>query len=234
MVEWLAAPIDADRIHAVTWAVSWHGRIMMLGWGIIAPLAVIVARFFKVLPWQNWPTVLDSKLWWRTHWIGLSTVTVMTIAGVAFIWPFSLGGSGHALIGYTVVVLATLQIVLGIFRGTKGGPTAPAPDGSLRGDHYDMTRRRVAFELAHKTIGTLLIALALAALVLGMWEANAPRWMWLALAVWWVGLAIAVLLLQRRGYAMDTYQAIWGPDPTHPGNSRRPIGWGVKRHTVED
>ena len=35
--------------------------------------------------------------------------------------------------------------------------------------------------------------------------------------------------LQRQGRCIDTYQAIWGPDPRHPGNRLKPVGWGVRR-----
>jgi hypothetical protein len=38
--------------------------------------------------------------------------------------------------------------------------------------------------------------------------------------------------LQRRGLAVDTYQAIWGPDPQHPGNATPP-GWGMNRHRAQ-
>ncbi|MGL4239726.1 MAG: cytochrome b561 domain-containing protein, partial [Beijerinckiaceae bacterium] len=106
-----------------------------------------------------------------------------------------------------------------------GGPTEP----SVRGDHYDMTARRRAFEHLHKSAGYLALALGVAAIVTGLWQANAPRWMWIALAAWWGLFLAAFVALQRRGLAFDTYQAIWGPDACHPGNARRPIGWGVRR-----
>jgi hypothetical protein len=53
--------------------------------------------------------------------------------------------------------------------------------------------------------------------------------MWLGLGLWWIGLAGLSIVLQRDGRAIDTYQAIWGPDTRHPGNARRPIGIGVVR-----
>ena len=49
----------------------------------------------------------------------------------------------------------------------------------------------------------------------------------LALGV--AALILAFITLQRRGYAYETYQAIWGPDPRHPGNQKLPTGWAVKR-----
>ena len=95
------------------------------------------------------------------------------------------GGGTHRAIGWMVVGLAAAQFLSAWLRGTKGGPTAPAPDGSWSGDHYDMTPRRILFERFHKTTGYLLILLATAAILRGLWVANAPAWMWIALAAWW-------------------------------------------------
>lgn len=69
-------------------------------------------------------------------------------------------------------------------------------------------------------------------IVLGLTVADAPRWMVLMLVTWWMGLAVAFVRWQRQGRCIDTYQAIWGPDPLHPGNDRAPIGWGVSRYTA--
>ena len=85
------------------------------------------------------------------------------------------------------------------------------------------------FEHVHKSTGYLLILLATAAILSGLWVANAPVWMWIALAAWWCVQILVFAWLQRSGYAVDTYQAIWGPDSRHPGNGMKPIGWGIRR-----
>ena len=64
---------------------------------------------------------------------------------------------------------------------------------------------------------------------MGLLIVDAPRWMALILGVWWLILMAAFTRLQAAGRCIDTYQAIWGPDPAHPGNHLRPIGWGVRR-----
>ncbi len=92
-----------------------------------------------------------------------------------------------------------------------------------------MTPRRVLFEYAHKGLGYLALLLALITILTGLWQANAPRWMVVVLGIWWTGLLIVCLVFQKRGMALDTYQAIWGPSLAHPGNRRKPIGWGVAR-----
>ncbi len=235
MWEWLLAPIDPGRAHEVGVAVSWHARSMVLGWGIIAPLVVLFARFFKVLPGQDWPREVDNQLWWRTHWMGQTGVLVLSIIGFVLVLPADFSAlSLHRTLGYAVLGLLMVQVLLGLFRGSKGGPTAPAADGSLRGHHYDMTSRRRAFELLHKSLGYGVLGVAACAILVGLWDANGPRWMWLCLAGWWLALVASFAMLQTRGMAVDTYQAIWGDDPAHPGNQMAHPGWGVTRATPGD
>lgn len=231
-MDWLLAPIDAARPHDLDFYVSWHGRLMVLAWGVAFPIGIMIARFFKITPGQDWPNELDNTFWWRSH---LSTQysggALMAVAFV-LIWlaPGREGSADHHMIaGYAVLGLGVIQFITGWLRGSKGGPTDRAPDGSLHGDHYDMTRHRRLFEHYHKTVGYALLAVAFATVCSGMWAANAVRWMWVGLALWWGGLAVAFAVLQRKGYAVDTYQAIWGADKGLPGNKIRPIGWGVRR-----
>ena len=233
-MDWLLAPIDPSRAHEVGFAVSWHARSMVLAWGVLAPLAVLVARYFKVLPRQKWPRELDNQVWWKSHWMGQSVVVVLSVFGLGLILGHRESWNLHAALGYGLLFIMALQVVLGIFRGTKGGPTAPAKDGSLSGDHYDMTPWRVMFEWCHKVLGYTALIIAIIVIVLGLWEANALRWMWIWLGLWWCALIGAAIVLQARGRAIDTYQAIWGPDKDHPGNRRKPIGWGIRRMEGEE
>jgi hypothetical protein len=139
----------------------------------------------------------------------------------------------HGLIGWTVVGLGWLQAFGGWLRGSKGGPqpTADAPiETAVAGDHYDMTLRRRIFERVHKSVGYMALLLSVCATALGLKLADAPAWMeWTIATVWVVGMLIFVRL-QRAGRCVDTYEAIWGPDPRHPGNRMPPIGIGVRCH----
>lgn len=225
MIEWLTQPIDPTRTHEVSTYISWHGRLMVLAWGALFPLGILIARFWKVTPRQNWPKELDNQTWWHAH-LGMQyTGGAIMIAALLIILVTPTGDSTHAYIGWVISGFAALQFLAGWFRGTKGGPTEP----SLRGDHFDMTPRRLAFEYFHKFAGYGLLALAIYGIATGMWLANAPHWMWIGLAGWWISLIAGFITLQRRGKAIDTYQAIWGPDPNLPGNRRTPIGFGVHR-----
>lgn len=210
-------------------ALHWHGRAMVLGWGILLPAGALIARYLKVLPGQDWPRALDTRAWWHAHltlqWLG---VLVMS-AGAVLAWEHAGSQSAtarlHAVLGWMLVALGWLQVAGGLLRGSKGGPT----DRRLRGDHYDMTVRRRWFEHVHKTVGWCAVAMAVITIALGLWLAAAPRWMALVLLVWWLLLGLIGWRWQRQGRCIDTYQAIWGPGAEHPGNALPPIGWGVRR-----
>jgi len=230
MLDWFLAPIDPSRVHEMGAAMSWHGRFMTLAWGILAPSAVLIARFLKVTPRQDWPRELDNAFWWRCHWMGQTLVLGVSLVALALILTVRGGPQTlHGYLGYAVLVCLLTQVLLGIFRGSKGGPTDPRDDGSLRGDHYDMTPRRLGFEHAHKGLGYGALVLAAVTILLGLWTANGPVWMWIALICWWLSMIVVFVMLQRRGMAVDTYQAIWGDDPCHPGNQRPAPGWGMRR-----
>jgi hypothetical protein len=56
---WLLLPLSGSANHELSFWAAWHGRIMVFCWGIVLPLGVLAARFFKVMPLQDWPAVLD-------------------------------------------------------------------------------------------------------------------------------------------------------------------------------
>ena len=229
MIGWLLTPISGATEHAIAPWAAWHGRLMVWSWSFLLPVGMLAARYFKVTPGQDWPRVLDNKVWWRTHlWVQSAGVAAMTL-GVLIALENASGAGGaamiHRLCGWTAATIAWLQVAAALLRGDKGGPTEPA----LSGDHYDMTPRRVAFERVHKSLGWIAVPFAIAATGLGLVLVDAPRWMPAALALWWIALIGLGVALQRSGRCVDTYQAIWGPDPTLPGNRRKPIGWGISQ-----
>ena len=226
------APIDAGRAHDVPTLVAWHARLMTLAWGFLVPSGILAARFLKLWPGQNWPERLDHPGWWHLHRACQYLAGLLTLVAVTLILNWSGRGTQaatHGLLGWAVVTLALVQFTGAWLRGSKGGPTAPAPDGTWHGDHYAMTRRRIVFEYVHKSGGYLAAALAACAIVSGLWQSNAPHWMWFVLSGWWLVCAVTFIVLQRRGHAFDTYQAHWGAGMRHPGNRRTPIGLGVRR-----
>ena len=244
LLDYLLEPFSGAAVHEISAARAWHGRLMVAAWGVLLPLGVVLARYYKVTRGQDWPRVLDNKLWWHGHRLAQTLgIALMTVA-VAIVWSdCRTGTSGwpcrpaqleaHSVLGLAVVAIGWIQVLLGLGRGSKGGPTDQGADpddpATWRGDHYDMTPRRIFFEWTHKGLGYCALVLAVLAIVSGLLHADAPRWMLLALGLWWAGLALWSARLQRAGRSIDTYQAIWGPDPRHPGARRRPIGLGVRR-----
>ena len=226
LFDWMMRPIDITRPHEIDFAHAWHGRLMVIAWGVLVPIGVIAARFFKVLPRQRFPDEVDNRTWWRTHLTAQWSSLAMMAVGLWLVTNAEIGlpsvTSGawlHAWLGWAVLALGLMQVTSGLLRGSKGGPKDPR--GSMRGDHYDMTRRRLLFERIHKTCGYTVMLLAMIAVLSGMWQANAPVWMWLFIPGWWMALAFLFMRFQRRGMVVDTYLAIWGPSPEHPGNTRR-------------
>jgi hypothetical protein len=67
LLTWLAAPISGSIDHSIAVQVAWHGRLMVLAMGLLTPPLIIVARFFKVTPGQDWPRQLDNPFWFIAH-----------------------------------------------------------------------------------------------------------------------------------------------------------------------
>lgn len=234
IIDWLMAPISGASQHNIEPWTYWHARLMVLAWAVAIPLGVLAARFFKIMPGQNWPTVKDNKAWWRAH-RGLQYSGVLfMLVGLALAWnqghAESMAAIWHTRLGWVVTSLGVLQLMVAWARGSKGGPT----DKQMAGDHYDMTPWRLAFEWIHKSVGYLAVLLAMATVFTGLLVADAPRWMWLVLSLWWLILIGAFMYLQAQGRCIDTYQAIWGPDTDTPASQLRPTGWGVRRYTATE
>ncbi len=241
MIDLLFAPIDPTRAHDVSLGMAWHGRLMFLAWGIICPLVIVSARYFKILDKQAWPQELDNRFWWRSHWIGQTFAMGLSCIGLALIlWTPGLSGEAwlHRVTGYAILALGSVQLLSGFFRGSKGGPTHPSWDGTahgapddepVHGDHFDMTRRRLLFERVHRTVGYTTLMLVAVTILNGMWAANAPIWMWAMVGGWWTALISAAVWLQLHDHAYDTYQAIYGPNPDLPGNRMPQQGWRTVR-----
>ena len=232
LFDWLLSPLDPSRLHAVGWAVSWHGRLMVLSWLFAFPAGILTARFFKITPKQDWPQVLDNVFWWKLHlrlqyFGGASVLVALSIPILWIETSDSNPATIHHIFGWIVISAMAVQFFGGWLRGTKGGPTKPAPDGSWRGDHYDMTLRRVLFERVHKLVGYIAIVSAWIAVALGLFIVNAPKWIAIGGVIVVLTQIALFVAFQRKGMARDTYQAIWGPGKEHPGNTKRPIGWGV-------
>ncbi len=242
-LRWLFTPMSGSSEHYIPASIAGHSRMMMLGMGLLMPPAILVARFCKVTPRQDWPRHLDNPFWFVTHRRWGHVIGLMVAAGLGFIlyahgWqpPWR---SMHTASGWVVIVLVLIQVVSSWLRGTHGGPIDPftrKPRSADQwfGDHFSMTKRRIVFEYIHKYAGYVLLALTLVAIPTGLLAADAPRWMPIAMGIWWLIMLGVFVWLQRGGWCIDTYQAIWGLDPALPGNRRRrPIGFGIVRKPLQ-
>lgn len=198
-------------------AVSIHGALMLIAWGCFLPLGGIVARYFKVTPAQEFPSVVDNLFWWHCHRTFQYSGALIALIALVVILRHAGGyaDSLHARLGLGVMAFVALQVASPLFRGSKGGPTgegARADDPrTWRGDHYDMTRRRRLFETWHKPVGWILLVLAQLTLFLGAALAGVSDWV-LGL----IGLIACTLLLaigdsSLRGRWISTNAALWGP-----------------------
>ncbi len=106
----------------------------------------------------------------------------------------------------TVFFFGWLHVAAGLLLGSKGGRT----DRTMRGDHLDMTLRRLWLETVRKPVGWIMQLLTHAFLISGALLVDAPT---LVLVVLGALVAEAVVFPIGRAHAarwVDTCVAIWG------------------------
>jgi hypothetical protein len=237
-VEWLLTPLSGSSENSISSYVAWHGRLMVLSMGLLMPLIVLIARFFKVTPRQDWPRQVGNPFWFVTHrrWgyvTGLIAAAGLVLALAAAGWRAQVHNL-HTALGWAAMTVVVIQIASALLRGSHGGPIDPftlkrRPPQEWPGDHFSMTPRRIVFEYVHKCAGYVLVILTVAAIPPGLIAADSPRWMPIVMVIWYLVMAVVFVWFQRAGRCIDTYQAIWGLDPNLSGNRRRPIGFGISR-----
>jgi hypothetical protein len=126
-----------------------HAVLMTLGWGIMIPAGVIMARFFKNSPPTGW--------WYKMHRMIQTSGLLLATAGLVLAVS-SVGGShgehfggnnkGHKIMGLVVMVMGYQQPLLAIFR-----PHPPAPGESA-------TSARLVWERLHKVLGYAAVLIA--------------------------------------------------------------------------
>jgi hypothetical protein len=229
LISWLSDPLSISIRRQEPLLFGIHGWVNLFAIGFALPVGIVVARYFKITQRQDWPKEVDSKLWWRGHLL-LSYLGVALIIGAqAPIAKFShlldlrelsqlrVHQLAHLASGWLFLFMGVFLVLTGWLRGTKGGPT----DKQIRGDHYDLTERRLLFESVHKKVGYFLLALSFLVAVTGFYVAALPRWSFAVFIAWWVLLLLLCLRYELGGRQIPTYQATWGLKPEHPGNRRR-------------
>ena len=199
-----------------------HAALMTTAWAGIMPMGALIARYGKVTRHQRFPDELDNRFWWNWHrglqyaGVALSAVGLVAVLGVT-------GGGGqttHGQYGLALALLSVVQVAGAALRGTKGGPTDEGADPghpeTWRGDHFDMTRRRVVFEAVHKTLGWSTLAGAGVVILLGVQLVGAPGWLLAVLGAAYLTLAMVAFIQASSRRRVTTYAAIWGPHLRSP------------------
>lgn len=212
----------------VTSAMAVHAALMLTAWGFLIPVGGVVARYFKVTPGQDFPRVVENLTWWRWHRGLQYTGMAVSMAALGAIL-LETGGrfdTLHGRCGLAVLTLGWVQLVSALMRGTKGGPTDtranPEDPSTWRGDHYDMTPKRRAFEAWHKPAGWVVILLANVTVLLGVHLVGTPAWLLFIVACLQVGACLSLVDGRARSRWVDTYASLWGTDLRHPGNRLKP------------
>lgn len=191
---------------------------MVIAWSMLIPAGGVVARYYKVTPGQDFPRVIENLSWW--HWHRALQYSGMVVSTVALGVILSKTGGRfdtlHGRCGIAVMTLGWLQVVSALLRGSKGGPTDkradPRDPSTWRGDHYDMTPRRRAFEAWHKPVGWLVMLMAAVTILLGVQLADSPSWVLFGIGILQAGVLASLTdgIARRRWVA--TYASLWGFD----------------------
>ncbi len=209
---------------SATPAMAVHAALMLTAWGLLMPSGGLVARYFKVMPGQDFPRVVENLTWWRWHrGLQYGGMVLATVAlGVILSETGGRFNTLHGRCGLVVMSLGWLQVASGLLRGTKGGPTDhradPLDPATWRGDHYDMTPRRHAFEAWHKPVGWAAVTLAGATVLLGLQLVGTPAWLLFVVGALQAAACVSIVDGVARHRWVGTYASLWGPDPRHPGN----------------
>jgi hypothetical protein len=209
------------------WLLVLHALLMVASWGLAVPALLVITRFYKVTPGQNFPAFTDNPFWFFAHrrWMTI-VVVVSTLAMGLALWE--LGGVAldtlHGKIGLAVVALGWAQQVLSYYRGTHGGPwdlkRNPKPREQWSGDHYNMSLRRCLFEAIHIPSGYLTALAGILAVLTGFYLFELA-WPWYAAyGAFLLGILALYWKYTRDGRHIRTYVALWGASPEHPGNRR--------------
>lgn len=210
---------------------DYHAYLMVGIWAVLVPLCVTIIRFGKPRPTElgvrRQVSPWHSEWWWFTiHKYGLYAAVLLSLAGlvVALVVSQGISGSVHSILGLLTILMACLQAVSGMLRGTHGGKyyyTAdPDNPATWQGDHYSRTTRRRIFEAYHKTAGYFAVLLAIGAIGSGLMQYPIPALAGIVFALPFAFLT-AWVILQYQERAYDGYRAVHGYGMEHPYNKER-------------
>ncbi|XP_072973235.1 cytochrome b561 and DOMON domain-containing protein At3g07570-like [Typha angustifolia] len=124
----------------------WHGFLAAFGWGILMPVGIVMARYFKH----------RDPFWFYSH---ISIQGIGFVFGVAgAIAGFSLGDDGpgnigaHIALGITILVCGCLQVLAFLIRPDKSSKIR----GYWNWYHHNIGRAAIIFAVANVFLGLSL------------------------------------------------------------------------------
>eukprot|EP01024_Parvocaulis_polyphysoides_P026286 TRINITY_DN2399_c0_g1_i8.p1 TRINITY_DN2399_c0_g1~~TRINITY_DN2399_c0_g1_i8.p1 ORF type:complete len:291 (-),score=38.35 TRINITY_DN2399_c0_g1_i8:795-1667(-) len=138
-------------------AMIWifHGVLMFLGWSVLVPGAVMVARYFKADLGPLWMTIHKF-----CNMIGL----FVSLVGFGLaVYEMQVAGAEHFSTVHTKLGFAIT--VIGVYQGIQGFIRPAKPDAnSKRSQHI----KRNIWGIPHKFVGFSLIGMSVAAVITGL------------------------------------------------------------------
>ena len=114
-MDWLLAPVHAGPPDDVNQADFWHGVLMAVGGGVLVPVSVLAARYWKIVPGQDWPRVINHRGWQIVHHAGGALALLCLVTGVTLVFQgMSLASHlnhPHAWAGWGVMTLVLLLVL---------------------------------------------------------------------------------------------------------------------------
>ena len=174
------------------WAA--HGIMAFIAWGALVPFAVQFSMFRGLLPKRK------KSLWYKLHrdLNGMAFTLTVALFAVAVAYTAKEGRKHfefmHQWVGLFMIELSCLQVLGGVIR-----PHLPPP-----GSGDKKTKFRQVWEIAHRVMGTLMLALGFWLMYSGIqwysFKYNVDLSAWL-IAYWvWIGL-MAALFFVGFGYS---------------------------------
>ena len=165
-----------------------HGLLMIFAWIILVSTGILVARYFK----PAWPKskICGKPVWFAIHRTVMVTAVVLTLISFVLIlvykkgqWssPLSKRAFAHSIVGILVIILATAQPFMAIFRCH--------PDAQYR----------FIFNYAHATVGICAFTLSIAAIFLAVFFTRFELQLkkdWAILVAWCCWLPVIFVIFE--------------------------------------
>jgi len=149
-----------------------HGVLMFLGWGVIIPLGMLFARYFRHLPGPIWFDVhrVLQPLGYLIALVGFIIALIMVKGQIAV---------PHGQFGISIMIVGFFQVLFAIFRPHKEPGSHP-------------TTARKCFEYGHWWVGRLLVLAGIANVFVGIAQIGVG---WPAVAFPVFGVFVGLLVL---------------------------------------